>query len=687
MYVVLTLVSLLPALVVLRVLYLQLGEAPVLRAQGEAQASTHVEIPALRGTVLDAAGRVLATNAARYDLALDPTARGFSAKADLFFDKLSDLTGTPAQAYRQRVRNRRSRQYVMVHRGLTESQKEAVESLGIPGLLLDASHTRRYTYGPMAAHVLGHTGRDGHGLAGLELQYDAFLKGEAGHRAVKRDRQGRIKAFVGGSIVEPRHGETLVLTIDLVRQSILEEELARGLEEAGGRWATAIAMNPKTGAILAMANAPTYDPNAPGRFSEFAQRNHGVTDQIEPGSTFKLTLAAAALEEGVVKMDEVVDTGEGWAVIAGRTLRDTHGHGRIPFSQVIAQSSNVGTARVAARLKPEQFYRHARALGFGQHTYVDLPGETAGRLKRTAQWSGTSLTSMSIGYEVAVTPLQMLAAYSALANGGLLVQPYLVAERRDVTGRTLWTARQDSVRRAFSARTAAQLIPAFEAVVDSGTAKRAQIPGLRVAGKTGTARKADGGGYNGAYRSSFVGFFPADDPQVALIVVVDEPSEGIYGGHISAPIFQRVAQRWVGTFPQIAARLAPVEPLPRQAERLVPAVAGLPMAVAAHRLREAGFSAPAFDPRYADYPVATTAPASGTAVTTGARVALKPAPAAEAPSAMPDLVGLSAREARYWLALLGVQVRVEGAGVVRQQTPAAGQPLTREAVLLCGAGG
>ena len=683
MYVVLTLVSLLPVFVVLRVLHISLSEGPALRAQGAAQASTHVDIPALRGTILDASGRVLATNAARYDLALDPTARGFGEKADLFFEKLSDLTGVPAGAYRTRVRTRRSKQYVMLHRGLGEAQKEAVEALGVPGLLLDGQHTRRYTYGPTAAHVLGHTGRDGHGLAGLELRYDAFLKGENGRRAVKRDRQGHIKAFVGGSVVEPRHGETLVLTVDLVRQTILEEELARGLAEAGGRWATAIAMDPRTGAILALANAPTYDPNAPGQFSEFNQRNHGITDQIEPGSTFKLVLAETAIEEGVVGMDEPIETGEGWAVIAGRTLRDTHGHGTIPFKEVVALSSNVGTARVATRLRPEQFYAHARALGFGQNTWIDLPGETPGRLKRPAEWSGTSLTSMSIGYEVAVTPLQMLAAYCALANGGLLVQPYVVAERRDVTGRLLWTARQDSVRRAFSARTARTLLPAFEAVVEEGTAQRARVAGLRVAGKTGTARKADGGGYSGAYRSSFVGFFPADDPQVALIVVVDEPSEGIYGGHISAPIFQRIAERWVGTFPRIAARLAPVEPLPEAPAQPLPALDGVPLAVAAARLRVAGLRPAAFDPRDGARVVAAQLPAAGTPEAPGAGVRLTPAAAPDPLSTMPDLTGLSAREARYWLSLLGVAVRVEGRGVVAAQAPAAGQPLARQATLAC----
>ncbi len=681
MYVVLTLVSLLPVFIGLRVLRIHLGEGAALRESGEAQASGREPIPALRGTILDAAGRVLATNQARYTLALDPTVASFSAKADVFFEKLSDLTGVPAGAYKRRVQKRASPQYVELHRGLTEPQAEAIQGWGVAGLILQSSHTRRYTYGPMAAHVLGHTGRDAHGLAGIEVQYDEFLNGVPGSRAVKYDRSRRKKAFVGGELVAPKHGETVVLTLDLVRQSMMEEELARGLEESGGRWATAIAMDPKTGAILAMANAPTYDPNAPGSADEFAQRNHGVTDQIEPGSTFKLVLAAAAIEEGAVQMDEPIDTGEGWVRIAGRTLHDSHGYGEIPFAQVIAKSSNVGTAKVAMRLKKETFYEYARNLGFGQNTWIDLPGETPGRLKRPSEWSGTSLASMAIGYEVAVTPLQMLAAYSALANGGLLVQPYLVSERRDVTGRTLWRAQQDSIRRAFSSKTAQLLRPAFEAVVDSGTARKAQVAGLTIAGKTGTARKAGPGGYTGTYRSSFVGFFPADNPQVAMIVVVDEPTRGSYGGLIAAPIFQRVAERWVGTFPEIAARLAPVEPLPTGVARAIPDLLGAPLAVAEQKLRAAGFAPGAYDPRLASESVDEVSPAPGEARALGTRIKL--ATHREIAQTMPDLKGLSAREARLWLHALGIRARVKGTGLVTGQSPAAGAPLEPEATLTC----
>ncbi len=686
MYGVLLLLSLLPLLVVVQVLSISLGEGTALREQGRKQASSYVELPAKRGAVLDRAGRTLAVNTARYDLALDPTVEGFSKVQTSFFEKLSKLTGHSSWGLRQKVRRRASKQYVLLVPGLSEAQKEVVESWDVPGILLDARFARRYNYDATAAHVLGYVDADGRGLAGLELQYDAFLRGVPGRRPVQRDRRGVLKVVVGGAVVEPKHGETLVLTLDLIRQTILEEELARGVQESGATWGTALAVDPHTGAVLALANAPTYDANRPAAFSEAARRNHAVTDRMEPGSTFKLVGAVAALERGITTLQDPVDTGAGWAVFHGRTMRDTHANGTIPFAEVLVKSSNVGMAKTAARMQPGDLYRYARNLGFGQPTWVDLPGEVPGTLKRPSTWSATTLTSMSIGYEVDVTPLQLLMAYAALANGGLLVQPYLVAERRDLSGRTLWRAdedpaRRDSVRRAFDRKTAQALIPVFERVVIEGTAKKALVEGLPIAGKTGTARKVEGGAYGGGYRATFVGFFPADDPQVALIVVMDEPKAGIYGGSVAAPVFQRVAQRWIGTFPRIAGRMAPSGTLPEAKALPVPNVTAQPATVAVQRLRAAGYRVEAEAPPLA--PVATQTPEAGAALAPGAPVRLALAVAAEAKQTMPDLSGLSGRSATFWLQARGVRVRLEGSGQVAGQWPEAGAALPKEAVLRC----
>ena len=685
MYVVLTLLSLLPLMVAGRVVWIYLAESEALRVQGERQASSHVELPAKRGAILDRAGRILAVNAPRYDVALDPTVEGFSSIQHAFFEKLSRLTGRSARGLRQKVRERKSKKFVLLVRGLSEAQKEKVESWEVPGVILQPKFARRYNYGATMAHVLGHVDADGTGKAGLELRYDDFLKGVPGRRAVRRDRRGVIKTVVGGAVIEPKHGETVVLTLDLIRQTILEEELARGVEESGAAWGTAIAVNPNTGAILALANVPTYDPNRPSAFETGQRRNHAITDRLEPGSTFKLISAVALLEGGHVMMEDSIETGAGWIVFHGRTMRDTHANGTISFAEVIIKSSNVGMAKTATQMKPGDLFQYARNLGFGQPTWVDLPGEVGGLLKRPSQWSGTTLTSMSIGYEIDVTPLQLVMAYAALANGGLLLQPYLVAERRDLTGQTLWRAesdpaRRDSVRRVFKKKTAQKLLPAFEGVVNEGTAKEAQVEGLPIAGKTGTARKAAGGSYGRGYRATFVGFFPADDPQVAMVVVMDEPKTSGYGGIVSAPVFKRVAERWVGTFPAIAGRMAPAQALPDVQEQPVPDVSDQPASVAVHRLRAAGYRVAPVAPTAT--PVAGQMPEAGALKKPGTPVRLTLADEAEAPEAvMPDLTGLSAREAMFWLQARGVAVRFEGRGQVVRQSPEAGAALPKQVVL------
>ncbi|MEM6288161.1 MAG: penicillin-binding transpeptidase domain-containing protein [Bacteroidota bacterium] len=672
----------LPGLVVAQMVRIHLGDGAELRERGERQSESVIELAAQRGAILDRAGRALVVNTARYEVAADPTVAGFDGRAGELYAMLSRLTGRAANDYRQRVRDRASRQYVVLVRDLGEAAKEELVAADFDGLIVTGSYSRRYNYATRASHVLGHVTRDMRGVAGVEMLLDEDLQGEPGRQAVQRDRRGVVKAVVGGTRVEPRHGDNVVLTIDLVRQAILEEELARGVAEAGAEWGTAVALDPRTGAILALANVPTYDPNRAGAFSTAARRNHAVVDRIEPGSTFKLVTAVAAAESGDVGMSDVFDTGEGWRVFHGRTVKDTRGYGEITFGDAIAKSSNIVMAEAAERMGAGPLYQAARDLGFGQPTFVDLPGEVAGTLRRPEDWGRLTLTSMSRGYAVEVTPLQLAVAYAALANGGLLVRPYVVAERRDAsTGETLWTARQDSVRRAFRASTSQTLMPHFEAVVsDDGTARRAEVEGLRVAGKTGTARRAADGGYTGGYRASFVGMFPVEAPEVVLAIVLHEPRNGYTGGAVAAPIFGATARRWVGTFPSIAERVAPSGSVPARPTASVPAVDGLPGVLAAQRLRAEGLT-PRVD---RDAPWVPVAVREGT----DAEVALDRAVRLdrlgdEPASVMPDLRGRSVRQAVAWMRSLGVEVRVVGRGAVARQSVAPGGALP-EAVTITG---
>lgn len=367
------------------------------------------------------------------------------------------------------------------------------------------------------------------------------------------------------------------------------------------------------------------------------------------------------------------DTSPGWRVIHGRTVNDGHNYGAITFGQAIAKSSNVAMAEAAERIGRGPLYQAARDLGFGQPTFVDLPGEVAGSLRKPEDWSGSTLTSMSRGYGVEVTPLQLAVAYSALANGGLLVRPYVVSERLDpATGRVLWQAPRDSVRRAFDERTARALMPHFEAVVsEDGTAERAQVAGLRVAGKTGTARRASGGGYSNRYRASFVGMFPVEAPEVVLAVVLENPRNGYSGGVVAAPVFGAVARRWIGTFPTVAERVAPSGTIPEWSAARVPTdVDGLPATLAAHRVRAEGLR-PRVDGASNWQPVTARVEAP----TLRPHAAVRLGPASVRREAMPDLRGRSVRQAVAWLRALGVEPRVRGRGVVRAQSVRAGEPL------------
>lgn len=676
MYLVLSLIGLLPVLILIQIVRLTLFDGSRLRQEGVRQAESSITIPAMRGMILDRAGRVLATNETTYDLAVDPTYKGFSKRASEFHRRMARVTGRRAAYYGRLFRKASSPRYVHVARGLTEQQKETIASWGIPGLVLTPRVTRRHNYRALGAQLIGHVSAGGEGLAGLEETFDEVLRGHDGYTTVQRDRTGRIRAVVEGDVVEPRHGNHIVLTIDLVRQAVMEEELARGVDDAGADWGVAIAMDPRNGAILGLANVPTYDPDRAAAFSESNRRNRAVTDKFEPGSTFKLVTAAAAVDLGLVTMDEIIDTGPGHAVINGRTMRDTHKHGRIPFIDVIALSSNIGVAKVALRLGPGAFYQYARNFGFGQHTGIELPGEVAGTLKKPQDWSGITLPWMSHGYEVEATPLQVLLAYSALANGGTLYRPYVVAEERDVYGQTVWRQTPEPIRNVFKTSTAKALLPAFERVVTEGTGKLAAVDGLRIAGKTGTAQKAENGSYaRGKYRATFVGFFPVDNPQVALIVVLDEPEKSGYGGIVAAPIFAAIAKRWVATMPSVAPRVTSADTTTSSFVS-VPEVLRQPVGVALSRLAAQGLDVTGWNkPANPFALVAQQAPAHGTDVRPATPVRVDVSSPGDRPP-VPELKGLSCRHAVNLLLARGRAVRTVGYGRVTRVTAQPGATTT-----------
>ena len=327
----------------------------------------------------------------------------------------------------------------------------------------------------------------------------------------------------------------------------MEEELKAAVERHRARSGMGIVMVPRTGEVLALASVPGFDPNRPGDYPMWTRKNRVITDIYEPGSTFKVVTAAAALEEKVMSPEDSVFCEEGAFLVAGRRFRDAHPYGWLTFREVVELSSNIGTIKVAERLGKDVLYRYARTFGFGAETGIDLPGEVKGILRPPSAWSGRSLASIAVGQEVSVTAIQMACAYAAVANGGMLMRPQIVLEVKGAGGKVLKRMKPEPVRRVVSEETARKLVEFLEGVVERGTGREARIPGVRVAGKTGTAQRPleGGGGYApGEFVASFVGFLPAEDPELLCLVVIDTPREGgHYGGQVAAPVFRRVVER------------------------------------------------------------------------------------------------------------------------------------------------
>ncbi|MBI5098094.1 MAG: penicillin-binding protein 2 [Nitrospirae bacterium] len=402
---------------------------------------------------------------------------------------------------------------------------------------------RYYPKGQTASHILGFANIDDKGIAGLELVYNDYLKGEVKSVSVGMDARG--KSLVS-DVKEAAPGNNILLTVDEGLQYIVERELTNAMEEREAKAAVAIMMNPMTGEILALANRPTYDPNFPAEAGGEEKRNRAITDLYEPGSTMKSILASAAIEEKAVSLDNMFDVSKGSITVGGKTIHDAHRHGVLNFQEVIKKSSNVGAVKIGMRLGATKYYEYMKRFGFGEKTGIDFPGEARGILRNVKNWSGTSLAAMSIGQEIGMTPLQMLRAYSAIANGGVLMKPYIVSEIISPDGKAIKRNSPTEERRVISRTTAATLRDILKTVVEEGgTAQRANVKGNLVAGKTGTAQIFDPktGQYSrNRFVSSFVGFAPADNPKVALIVVIYEPVGETYGGLVAAPVFKNIIE-------------------------------------------------------------------------------------------------------------------------------------------------
>ncbi|MBP1689548.1 MAG: ftsI, partial [Deltaproteobacteria bacterium] len=527
--------------------------------------------------------------------------------------------------------------FVWLKRAVTPREQAAVHGLAISGLGEVTEARRFYPHGAAAAQVLGFAGVDLRGIEGIERVYEQDLRALTRTLEIERDALGREILIDGMDDPRVLDGATVQLTLDVGLQTIAERALEQGVRDAQAAAGTAIVLDPWSGEVLAIANVPTFDPNDRGTIPPAHRRNHAINDFYEPGSTFKAILAAAALEHGVVRPDEMVFCENGAMPIGKWIIHDHSRHGWLSVSEAIAVSSNIAAAKIGERLGRDRFHAFLTALGFGKSTGVDLPAEVGGMMRPLADWSRINLMTTSFGQGIAVTALQMARAFAAIANGGQLVQPYVGMRATSASGEELWGHQPNVIRRVMKPETARMVTAMLEQVVEEGgTGTKAQIAGVRVAGKTGTSQKVEPG--TGRYSqdarvASFVGFLPADAPRLVIMVMVDEPQTSKYGGMVAAPIFQAIgaaAMERMGIIPSEPRRLLEaavtiVEPEAPAVPLGVPSFLGLSKRLAVERARSLGWMVQVTGEGY----VQSQTPAPGAAAAPGKELVLSLAPSSD----------------------------------------------------------
>ena len=687
MFLVFGLVLLLPVAIAFQLLRIQFLEGSDLRQLWSQQTVDYISIPAERGQILDENGRKLVTNTVAYKVAIDPLLGGSTQKnIDKLCATLAGHTSRSEAHYKQKIRSApKGSRYVVLEKKVQSPVYDALKELEIPNLILEEQYRRSYNYGQLGAHALGYVNHELNGMTGLESFYDDQLRGEDGIQQVRRDRHNRIYAYIGAPTQEPREGYDLHTTLDVPIQAIVEDELEWGVDYMKAEKGVAIVIDPRTGAIKAMANYPTYNPNQPGNEDDHNRRNFAIADMIEPGSTFKLVTAIAAVEQGAVSMREEFETPEdGRKRIHGQMMRDHDPLGTLTFPEVIQKSSNIATSQIAMRLKPRIFYQYARNLGFGTPTNVDLPHESAGRLRKPFEWSKVTLPWISIGYEVQVTPLQLAQAYAAFANEGKMMRPYLVKKVTDKNGKTVNEQEPIAVRDIAQRSTLNTLLPIFEDVVsDSGTAEWAQIEGLSIAGKTGTAQKYIDGNYRMSYRASFVGFFPSRSPRYVCLVLLDEPKRSFYGGYAAGTIFRKITNRIAALDHQIERKLADAKSKDTAQKEYkiarMPNVKGLTVNQARNLLKPFDLD---LEVEGDGKMVMQQSPAADSLVKATGSIVLKTevSKEKESPSkflTVPEVTGLPMRNAVNLLVEAGFEIKLIGSGDIIQQYPKPGASMRK----------
>ncbi len=536
-------------ILIIKLVDIQIVKSEELRYYAERQQTSVDKIKADRGLIYDRNNSLLVYN--RDDITFFADMRMTSeAEKIKIADKFASVFGKSKTHYLSLMKAKGRN--VCLEKKVSGEKAILLKSIRMPSVFSVDDPTRVYYYKDLAAHLLGYVNSNYNGVSGVAKTFDDILSGEDGAMIVERDAIGDMITVEEEQTKPAVPGLNIYLTIDKAFQSILEDELEAGVKEYDAASGVGIIMNPNTGEILALANIQDFDPNNYWEYSDDQRRNRAITDTYEPGSTFKSFTLASLLDQNLCKENESVFVENGRYKVKSVYISDTHEHAYLTVKGIIEQSSNIGISKLVQRLDDESFYKYARGFGFGNFTSVSLPGEVKGTLKKPDEWGSLTKTFMSFGYEIAVTPLQLITGYCAIVNGGILYEPRILLKEASRDGGTVVTNSPREVRRVISESTSLRMRKLLVGVVENGTGKNARIDGVSIGGKTGTSQRIIDGSYSKAsYNSSFIGFFPADNPQVVCLVLLNSPKIGRYGGLAAAPIFKNVAKRIIERDPEI----------------------------------------------------------------------------------------------------------------------------------------
>ncbi len=624
----------------MRLFQIQIIDSEKHRLKGLSQGRIQEPLNAVRGNIFDRNNVPLTRNIIHYSFGVHPTkVSNITELAKLF----NATTGREVDYYLEKLNSNKS--FIYLERNLPRAKCLNILSNKPQGLIVERDSRRYYPHNNVAAQVLGFVDIDDKGIAGIEKKYNHYLKGTSGWVVKQRSGKGTSLTKTNFPLKAPIDGANIQLTIDLAYQAILQEELTVQLEKSGAQSAMGVLLNPQTGDILAMASIPVFDPNFPSKGDLSWQRNKVITDQFEPGSTYKIVPLLAALDLNTVSLWQEFNCGNGSYIFAGRKIRDWEDFGLLNVTQIMENSSNVGIIKIAETFQPKQLYRYSRDLGFGISTNISLDGESSGTLRKVNEWSGLSLAEVSLGHEVGVTTLQLAMAYAAIANGGFLMKPRLINQLISASGKTIYSERPEVIRKVASDDIMNTITHMLCKVVKSGTGTKAAIKGWSIAGKTGTAQKFIDGQYSDKkFISNFAGFLPAENPQLVSVIILDEPKIGYHwGGHGAAPVFHRVMERIINMDDSIR---------PHNDQTI--------------KIKQNLVEERLLRPHTSDNTVTKPVILASTVQVVNARHT------ADGKLLLPDVRGMSLRKAREVLTELGLKTNFKGSGKVIWQSPQPG---------------